>query len=242
MVPYDEIRASLMAAGIDYDAELVELDQNVHGSFMPRVRIEHRDNGKHRMYFDLGEGYLDTDNEIPIPDDTLKCVVFAFQSIRAMWQEGEQVPICSAIEGRPVVAEPQAECCAQCKESLVGKGRCKPKVRLFVLTEIDNEIKPAVINLSPTSIKHWSTHLRKLKRSGLPVVAVNTVFSLEDIRKNGYRWAEMSIGIDGIAKRETLQLARQIREECLELMTVVNERDFSDPGDKDTGHGSDLPF
>jgi hypothetical protein len=95
-----------------------------------------------------------------------------------------------------------------------------------------DEIKPFVMALSPTSIKHWNNHKRKMRRSKLPVVAVNTVFTLEDVKKSPYRWAEVNIDIDGIASRESLLLAKQYRDELNRLMGVVSEKDYDDPGDK----------
>ncbi len=88
--------------------------------------------------------------------------------------------------------------------------------------------------LSPTSIKHRNNHKRKMKRSKLPVVAVNTVFSLEDVKKNSYRWAEVNIDIDGIASKEMLLIDKQYRDALNRLMGVVTEKDYDDPGDKVT--------
>jgi hypothetical protein len=88
------------------------------------------------------------------------------------------------------------------------------------------------MNLSPTSLKHWNAHKKRLKRSKLPVVAVNTVFTLEDVKKNSYRWAEVNIDVDGIVSRELLILAKKYRDEFNRLMGVVSEKDYDDPGDK----------
>jgi hypothetical protein len=88
------------------------------------------------------------------------------------------------------------------------------------------------MNLSPTSIKHWNAHKKKLQRSNLPVVAVNTTFELEDVKKNGYRWAEVKLGMSGIADRSTLVIARTARAELEELTKRITEADFSDSGDK----------
>jgi len=94
------------------------------------------------------------------------------------------------------------------------------------------EIKPFIFNLSLTSLKHWNAHKKRLKRSKLPVVAVNTVFTLEDVKKNSYRWAEVNIDIDGIVLKEILLLAKQYRNELNRLIGVVSEKDYDDPGDK----------
>ncbi|MBT7094865.1 MAG: hypothetical protein HN936_16585 [Bacteroidetes bacterium] len=151
--------------------------------------------------------------------------------MRAMWQEGAEVPICSAIDNMPVGKEPLAHDCKHCEHGAIG-GSCKPKVRLMMLVELGGEVKPLIMNLSPTSISKWLGHKRKLTRSNLPVVAVNTTFELEDVKKNGYRWATVNLGMDGIASKEMLILAKTARLELESLADQISNRDFDDEGDK----------
>jgi len=227
----DDVRAALSVAGWDYADQMDELHTESSGFELPRVRIEHKDNGKHRMYIDTGESYLETDTqELDIPGNKLTGVVFAEQSIRALWQEGAEVPLCSAIDGIPGGIDPLATSCSRCEHGVIG-GACKPKARLFLLAEIDGEVKPLVFALSPTSIKHWNAHKKKLQRSNLPVVAANTTFSLEDVKKGTYRWAEVKVGIDGIASKEMLMLAKHARDQFEEVTRVISSHDFADPGD-----------
>ncbi len=227
----DEVKQALSVAGWDMEKLLEDQSTTSSGFELPRVRIEHRDNGKHRVYIDTGESYLDSDSqEISIPGNKLSGVVFAEQSIRALWQEGAEVPLCSGIEGHPVGKEPLAHECKRCEHGVIG-GSCKPKARLFMLAEIEGEVKPLVFALSPTSIKHWNAHKKKLQRSNLPVVAANTTFSLEDVKKGTYRWAEVRVGIDGIASKEMLMLAKQARDQFEEITKVISSNDYSDPGD-----------
>jgi hypothetical protein len=227
----DEVRAALSVAGWDFADQMDELHTESSGFELPRVRIDHRDNGKHRLYIDTGESYLETDTqELDIPGNKLTGVVFAEQFIRALWQEGAEVPLCSAIDDMPVGKEPLAETCKRCEHGVIG-GACKPKSRLFMLADINGEVKPLVFALSPTSIKHWNAHKKKLQRSNLPVVAANTTFSLEDVKKGTYRWAEVRVGIDGIASKEMLMLAKQARDQFEEVTRQITERDYSDPGD-----------
>ena len=212
-------------------------DQSLESSSfeLPRVRIEHKDNGKHRMYIDTGESYLEGDTqEINIPGNKLTAICFAEQSIRALWQEGAEVPLCSGIEGHPVGQETLADDCKHCEHSVIG-GSCKPKARLFLLAEIDGEVKPLVFALSPTSIKHWNVHKKKLTRSNLPVVAVNPAFELIDTKRGSYRWAEVKLGMDGIASKEILTIARTARTEFEALTKRISDADFSDSGDKQPG-------
>ncbi len=231
MIVPDDVRSAMSVAGWDMEKELEDQSTASSGFELPRVRIEHRDNGKHRMYIDTGESYLENDSqEINIKGNKLTGLVFAEQSIRALWQEGAEVPLCSGIEGQPVSQEPLAQDCKHCEHGVIG-GACKPKARLFLLAEIDGEVKPLVFALSPTSIKHWNAHKKKLQRSNLPVVAVNTTFELMDVKKGTYRWAEVKAGIEGIASKEMLMLAKEARDQFEEVTRVISSHDFAEPGD-----------
>ncbi len=228
----DDVRAALSVAGWDMDSELSEMAVKTTQLELPRVRIEHKDNGKHRLYIDRGESYLDDGSqEISLKGNKLIGVVFAESFVRALWQEGAEVPMCSAIDNMPVGKEPLSDNCKSCEHGVIG-GSCKPKVRLLILVELDGEVKPLIMNLSPTSISKWLSHKRKLTRSNLPVVAVNTTFELEDVKKNGYRWATVKLGMDGIASKEMLILAKTARTELESLADQISHRDFDDEGDK----------
>ena len=232
MIETDTVKQALSVAGWDLDEELAGMAVETTQLELPRVRVEHKDNGRHRMYIDTGESYLDADaQEIDIPGNKLTAVVFAEQFIRAYWNEGEEVPTCSAIDDMPMGTEPLSVSCKHCEHGVIGRS-CKPKVRLLLLSEVNGEIKPLIMNLSPTSIKHWTAHKKKLTRSNLPVVAVNTTFELEDIKRNNYRWAEVQLGMDGIAKKEVLITAKTARTEFEELTRRISDADFSDSGDK----------
>ena len=231
MIETDMVKQALSVAGWDMEKELEGLSTSASSFELPRVRIEHKKNGKHHLYIDTCESYLDSASpEIDVPGNMLTGIVFAEQGIRALWEEGAEVPLCSAIDGVPGGNEPLATSCNLCEHSAIGKS-CKPKARLFLLAEIDGDVRPLVFALSPTSIKHWNAHKKKLQRSNLPVVAANTTFSLEDVKKGTYRWAEVKIGIDGIASKEMLMLAKQARDQFEEVRKVISSNDFQDPGD-----------
>ncbi len=233
VIKADMLTQSLAEAGFDLEEELAQIETSGNGFDLPRIRIEHKDNGRHRMYIDNGESYLDDGTqEIAIERNKFEGIVFAEQTIRALWQDGEAIPKCSAINDIPIAQEPIADTCLKCPESVIGTGRCKTKIRLWLLAKMDDSVKPLIFALSPTSIKHWNNHKKMLKRSKLPIVAVKTVFSLEDVKKNGYRWAEVNIGINGVADKEMLIMAKQYRDELQRLMNSVSEKDYSDPGDK----------
>ncbi len=230
IIKLNEVQKTLAEAGFDLETEILNIQSNGSGIDLPRIRIDHKENGKHRLYIDYGESYLaDDSQEETIEGNIFKACIFAEQFIRALWEENELLPRCSAIDSLPTVEDPVAETCKTCSESAIASS-CKPKVRLWLLMDS----KPYIMNLSPTSLKHWNAHKKRLKRSKLPVVAVNTVFTLEDVKKHSYRWAEVHIDIDGIASRDMLLLAKQYRDELNRLMGVVTEKDFEDPGDKVT--------
>jgi hypothetical protein len=227
-----EVQKSLAEAGWDFEEEVQGLQVETNHFDLPRIRIDHKDNGKHQMYIDLGESYLDeSTDETLLPGNKISAVVFAEQYIRAYWKGDAQTPTCSAINNKPIVHDPVSEQCHGCEQGAIG-GDCKPKVRLLLLSKIGGAVKPLIFNLSPTSIKHWNLHKKKLQRSNLPVVAVNTTFCLKDVKKNGYRWAEVDIGIDGIASKDDLGLAKQARNEMERIVSRIDEQDFNEPGDR----------
>ena len=232
MIETDAVKQALSVAGWDHQAELDGMAVETTQFELPRVRIEHKDSGKHRMYIDTGESYIDSDTqEVDIPGNKLTAVVFAEQFIRAFWEKESEVPLCSAIDDQPIGQEVLSDSCKHCEHGVIGES-CKPKVRLLLLAEIDGNVRPLIMNLSPTSIKHWNAHKKKLQRSNLPVVAVNTTFELEDVKKHSYRWAEVTLGMNGIASKETLVIAKTARTELEELTERISDADFSDSGDK----------
>ena len=232
MIETDAVKQALSVAGWDHQAELDGMAVETTQFELPRVRIEHKDSGKHRMYIDTGESYIDSDTqEVDIPGNKLTAVVFAEQFIRAFWEKESEVPLCSAIDDQPIGQEALSDSCKHCEHGAIGTS-CKPKVRLLLLAEIDGEVRPLIMNLSPTSIKFWNAHKKKLQRSNLPVVAVNTTFELEDVKKGSYRWATVRLGMDGIALKSTLVIAKTARTELEELTKRISDADFSDSGDK----------
>jgi hypothetical protein len=232
MIETDAVKQALSVAGWDLDTELAGMAVETTQLELPRVRIEHKDNGKHRMYIDTGESYLDSDTqEVDIPGNKLTAVVFAEQFIRAFWEKESEVPLCSAIDDQPIGQEALSDSCRTCEHGVIGAS-CKPKIRLIMLAEIDGEVRPLIMNLSPTSIRFWNAHKKKLQRSNLPVVAVNTTFELEDVKKGSYRWATVRLGMEGIASKATLVIAKTARTELEELTKRISDADFSDSGDK----------
>jgi hypothetical protein len=236
LVPVNSTPVEALLAEAGFDVNDPNLYPEVEGLDIPRVRIEHRKNGKHRVFIDRGENYLDpSTQEETLPDESFTAIVFAEQFIRALWNDNDPRPMCSSVNGviRRNSDQIIATSCLHCPEAVIGQGHCKPKVRLWLLKKTDTgEYQVLVFNLSPTSIKHWNLHKRKLQRSNLPVVAVETRFTLSDTKKNGFRWAEVTVDAIGIAQKEDLIVARDAQLEFKRLMDDISAGDFSDPGDK----------
>ena len=225
-------RRAIEALGLDIDSEIKSMMQNIE-TFPPRVRIEHSSSGLHRMFIDLGESYdAEAVNQIDLPGNEISGIVCYAQAIKALWAEGESVPRCASVENQPTVAESINGNCLSCPEGRIGIGRCKAKIRLLLLTWLEDKPTLLVFNLSPTSIKHWRNHVSKLARSKSPYIAVHTRFSLSDTKKNTFRWAEVLLDVDRVVTQEELNAALAIREQFKAQMVDISEADYSDPGDK----------
>lgn len=221
----------LKSSGLDLDQELAQLTSGMSTLMIPQVRIEHRENGQHRLYVDHGESYLESASEEDIPGNTFRAVIFQDEAIRALWRSDDNLPQCSALNNEPMVDEPLSGSCLTCAEGVIG-GRCKPKVKLWMLVDTQDGIKPMIMNVSPTGLKHYQAHKRRLSRSRLPLVAVWTTVSLQDVRKNGFRWAEALFNFDEMVDESTLKLVKDARAEYARFMRIITENDFGEPGDK----------
>ena len=226
---HELIRTEEVAALPDLTFELEEMTQDV-GPELPRIRIEHSPSGAHRMFLDRGESILEGgDDEKWIPENQISGIVVTAVHVRALFQEGEQLPRCSGVGDEPMVEDPVAESCRVCPEAHLGTGRCKPKVKLLVLSET-GELK--AFPLSPTSIKHWNGYIRKLSRSRLPYVAVVSRFTLQDVQRNGFRWAEVRPEVVRLVTEEELGKVREIRQQMEGFDHQIEPRDYEDPGDR----------
>ena len=225
---HELIRSEEVEALPDLSFELEEMTKDV-GPEIPRIRIEHSPSGAHRMFLDRGESLLEGEgDEKWMPENQVSGIVVTAVHVRALFQEGEQLPRCSGVGDEPMVEDPLAESCRVCPEAHLGTGRCKPKVRLLLLSE-DGEIR--AFPLSPTSIKHWNGYVRKLARSKLPYIAVMTRFTLQDVQRNGFRWAEVKPEVVRLVTEKELALVREIREQAKGLNHHVETSDYEDPGD-----------
>ena len=229
----EKILEELGATNWDVTQELEILKTRIKKQNLPRLRIDHHEDGKHRFFIDYGESYIKGSKQFDyLKVKTLKAIVFEEQQIRAFWLEDEDHPRCYAIEDQILSAEPLSGTCEECPESIPGFGACKPKVRLFVLPLLKKGMHPMVMSLSPTSIKPWREHQLKLQRSGLPPVAVLTTFELEDCANDTFRWARVQVGIRGIVSRENLGRAKQAQVGISRIKTRVIPKDFCEAGDR----------
>ncbi len=223
---------SIKALGLDVDAEVNAMTQGLE-TIPPRVRIEHSSSGRHKMFIDIGESFdAEAENQIDLPKNKITGIICHAQSIKALWAEGENVPRCAAVENCPTVAEPVSDDCKMCSEGRIGGGRCKAKIRLLLLTWIEKKPTLLVFNLSPTSIKHFHSYVAKLARSKAPYISVVTSFTLQDTKKNSFRWAEVKMDVEKIVSQEELNTALSIREQFKTHLADVSETDFQDEGDK----------
>ncbi len=233
MIELSDAQKALSESGWSYDDEMKGLQPESNALMIPRVVISHDDRGKHKMFIDMGSSYLqEGSEEIPVPGNKLTGIIFATQKIRALWDKEEVHPTCSSIDGIPVSSEPISDKCAGCPEAVIGSGNCKKKQRLLLLVELEGKLTPVILSLPPTSLKHFDRHLVKMQRSQLPLVIGRTCFSLIDIKRNGYRYAEIGITLDGLADKETLLQAKQARVDYEMLNSVISSEDYSDAGDR----------
>jgi len=178
LVVQEEVHA---LEGLDVESEVVMMTDGIQPVF-PRVRIDHNPSGKHRMFLDLGESYNEGElDQIDLPGNVFSGIVVFAQTVSATWIEGESIPRYTAINGKVTSG----------LDSMGFSQQAKDKVRLFVLTWNDDKPQLVIFSLSPTSIKHWRTHVQRLARSKAPIIAVVTNFRLQDTQRNSFRWAEV---------------------------------------------------
>jgi len=228
-----KVLKNLTEANWDASYELEKLKAAVAQHDVPRIRIEHSEQGEHRFFIDRGEAYLSNHKQVNfLRTMTLPVIVIGEQEIRGLWLEGEDHPQCSSIDGQIRAIDPVAKSCELCPESIPGFGACKPKVRLFVLPLLKKWEQPMIFSLSPTSMKPWREHQLKLHRSGLPTVSVITTFELEDLKSDTFRWARVRVGVRDVATKDQLTLAMSVLNGIAILKQRISPQDFMELGDK----------
>jgi len=220
----------LTTLDIDVEAELTQMLERVRLQ-LPRVRIDHSPSGRHRMYVDYGPSLEEDAVQMEVPDNVLHGVVLQHQMIRAIFTEGETLPTCASVDGIPTVDSPKAHTCASCPHQAFGS-ICKPKVRLLVLNPDRTTNQPLTIfNLSPTSIKRWNRYLHRMARSRVPYLVVLTKFTLDDIKRPPYRYAEVDFTADRLITQDELAWVKEARGVLGQALNHVATEDYAEPGD-----------
>ena len=180
------------------------------------------------------EYYLDDGGSITDLPASLEVIPVMAQKIRAMFAEGEDMPVCAGINGRPRIVNPKAHRCDECKYGEFG-GLCKPKIRLFCMyrTASGNNWDAALFLLPPTSIKHWDRYVSRLSRNRpnpLKHFQVAAKVGLVFIDKK-YKWDEVLWGdilpISDADLAKVIALHHQIKPMSQDVSTA----DYSEPGD-----------
>jgi hypothetical protein len=220
----------LPALDIDLDAELSQMLEGVR-MHLPRIRIDHSPSGRHLMYVDYGPSLEEDVVHVEVPGNVLHGIVLQHQMIRAIFTEGETLPTCASVDGMPTVDSPKSHTCATCPHQAFGS-TCKPKVRLLVLNPDREAQQPLLVfNLSPTSIKRWHRYVQRLARSKVPYLVVLTKFTLDDVKRPPYRYAEVDFTADRLVSEGELQWVKEARQALSQAMTQVAQEDFNEPGD-----------
>ena len=225
----------------------IQIHQNGRLSSLPRVGIDHSKTGKHSLYLKYGEN-LEGESIQEFSGNQFECCIFSYQAIRAYWGD-DLLPVCSAIEDKPNVSEPHAVNCRGCELNKPGTV-CKAKIRLFLLILNGNgasdrsTVVPAILSIPATSIKNFQKYLSRAQNSGVPLYAIRTRVGLEDVKKNGWRWAVTTFDYAGILDRETFKRAVEARNEFIryyhELQVQDEFRDYmQNEGSETTGNTSD---
>ena len=95
----DKILEDLISTDWDVDSELLTLKTRIKKQDLPRLRIDHKEDGKHRFFIDFGDSYIKGNQQFDyLKVKTLKAIVFEEQQIRAFWLEDEDHPRCYAID------------------------------------------------------------------------------------------------------------------------------------------------
>lgn len=192
MTDKKKMAAHLKDAGLDVLQELKKLIKEDSEIDIPFVRFQND-----KFIIDLGESY---GAMIKPLGDTLEAVVFEEQYIRSF--PGEEMN-CKAIDNIPIVNKAHSYRCSGCPDA----EKCVMRIRLWILLEM----KPFIMILPPENMRSWKYHKLKLLRAGLPLIAVNTMFT------------KTSIDMNGLANKEHLAIAAQARNDLQHLMGVVSD-------------------
>jgi hypothetical protein len=219
---------------IDLELELLRMTEGLERP-LPRIRIEHSPSGRHQMLKDFGPTLEDELNQQVISGNTFSGVVLIAQNVRAIFEPESNTPTCAAVDNIPTVETPHAFTCESCEHKAYGS-QCKEKTRLLVLNPDREAANPvSVFPLSPTSIKHWRRYLQRLAASKVPYLVMLTRFELQDVQRNGFRWAEVVPVAERLVTKDELAFVKEVRKAYDQVLSQVAKDDYSDPGDAEKG-------
>ncbi len=203
IIDIEKIKKQFEELGLEYEQELTKLRQSIHQFNVPRITVK-----ENQFHIRCDDSYLENDVLL----ECLEAIVMEEQYIRALWDQKHRQMTCFSIDSKPKVLRPMSHGCNNCAHT-----NCTMKIRLW-LWAWD---KPFVMVLSPDVMTNWDTHKLKCFNGRLPLIAVNTVFSVSE--------GKVIVDIHGTANKEALVTAVQVaRTELSGLMGEVTEKDFTE--------------
>lgn len=136
-------------------------------------------------------------------DELVGVIVFK-QRTRGLWERGNNIPLCSSMDGRTgVSAEGETRSCATCPYNQWGSGTnekgeptrgkaCKEMRRVFIAQP--DAYVPVFISLPPTSLKAFDSHISARLSKGIVDTAVETIFRLiPEKSEGGFSYAVIAL-------------------------------------------------
>lgn len=134
--------------------------------------------------------------------DELKGVVIFKQKTRGLWEKGENMPLCSSVDGLcGLTREKERRLCANCQFNAWGSGRdesgnptkgkaCKEMRRAFIL--LPGAFLPVVVTFPPTSLGSYDEYFSARVAAGTPDIAAETIFRLVPQKSgSGFAYAQV---------------------------------------------------
>jgi hypothetical protein len=214
----DQRLRNLSLDGWDISQELQWLSKFMVGLDLPRLRIEHDMEGDHRFFIDKGESYVsDVSSYDYLSQKTLPMIVLMIKNLRVLWFEDEDTPACRAVDGVISGSNPVASSCEDCIEAMTG-GACRRGAMLYIWPLWKGHREILAFTISPSSLGSWRDHQSRLLRANIPLIAANTIFTLEDTISEPYRWARVHADLKGIVRKSQLEVALKNRRYLLTRM------------------------
>lgn len=181
--------------------------------------------------------------------DELRGVVVYKQKARGLWKRGENIPLCSSLDGVTGTADDENKMalCAACPHNAWGSGvdeagnptagkACKEMRRVFIAQE--NSELPVVLTLPPTSIKEFDKYISARVSQGIPDTAAETVFRLVPMKSDAnfqYAVVQPKLG-KRLSPQEMLRFSkmRSTLQVAAAKMAVVAE-DYSTEAEEGAG-------